>query len=888
MNDNESYLIKQEREWDEFFKNTEIEYIPNEETIKPFDNNLKGKESLVKYEDFLKDKICIDQGMGFSVDRKEINPILKPHQIDCVIWALAGGRRALFESFGLGKTFQQLEILRLIGEKEGGKQLVICPLGVRQEFKKDSKKLGYKDSIRFIRWTDELNGPGLYITNYESVRDGRLDVNQFNAVSLDEASCLRSYGSKTYQNFLTLFTGVKYRFVATATPSPNRYKELIHYAGFLGIMDTGQALTRFFKRDSTKANKLTLYPHKEKEFWLWISSWAIFLQKPSDLGYSDEGYDLPELKIYYHKVKANSGPRQDRDGQFNMFPDASLSLRDAAREKRESLKERISKMMEILSEDPWSHYLLWHDQEVERHEIKDNLPKAVEIYGSQDLEIREQNVMDFTEGKIQYLASKPILSGSGCNFQDHCHKAIFLGIGFKFNDFIQACHRIHRFLQQHPCEIHIIYADTEQAVLDNLLTKWEKHDEMVKQMSEIIKQYGLSHTEMAKELKRKMGIKRIEAKGSGYTLVNNDCVDECELMEDNSVDLIHTSIPFSNHYEYTPSYRDLGHTKDNDHFWKQMDYLTPNLLRILRPGRIYAVHTKDRILFGNVTGKGMPTVSPFHAETIFHCMKHGFDYMGMITIITDVVHENNQTYRLGWTENCKDGSKMGIGSPEYLLIMRKPQTDRTKGYADMPVKKSKDEYTRSRWQIDAHAFWRSSGDRFLSVEEMEKYQAHTIFRVFQRFSKENIYDYDAHVKLGEQLDQKKMLPTAFMALAPGSFHPDVWDDIQRMQTLNSRQSRRKVQLHICALQFDIVKRIIERYSNKGEIVFDPFGGLMTIPYMAVKMGRVGRGVELNEEYFADGVKYLQMAEQELKIPTLFDFDKEREKIQEKQSNISGG
>src|SRR5207248_10313153 len=177
---------------------------------------------------------------------------------------------------------------------------------------------------KFIRSTDELDGQQIYLTNYESVRDGKVDPNAFEAVSLDEASVLRSYGSKTFQTFLPLFDQVPFRFVATATPSPNRYKELIHYAGFLGVMDTGQALTRFFQRDSTQANNLTLYPHKVEEFHLWLNTWAVFLQKPSDLGYSDDGYDLPDLDIVFHEVEVDmSDTKPDRDGQAQLFRDAA-------------------------------------------------------------------------------------------------------------------------------------------------------------------------------------------------------------------------------------------------------------------------------------------------------------------------------------------------------------------------------------------------------------------------------------------------------------------------------------------------------------------------------------------------------------------------------------
>lgn len=819
------------------------------------------------YLDFLAHKMVLAQPSGFEPG--PVHSLLKSHQRDIVQWAVRGGRRAIFARFGLGKTFMQLEVMRQVQGHDGGRQLVIAPLGVRQEFRADAEKLGLE--IRFVRRTEEVDGPGLYLTNYESVRDGRLDVNLFNAVSLDEASVLRSYGSLTFQTFLTLFSAIPYRFVATATPSPNRYKELIHYAGFLGIMDTGQALTRFFQRNSTKANNLTLYPHKEREFWLWVNSWAVFLQRPSDLGYSDDGYDLPPLRVHWHMVKSNSKPGADKRGQLMLVADAAISLADASREKKASLPARIAKMVEIVQAEPGRHAILWHDQEVERHAITKALPEAVEVYGSQDLDEREDRIVDFSQGRFPLLATKPILSGSGCNFQRYCSKEVFLGVGYKFNDFIQAVHRIYRFLQSEACDIHIIYADTETRIVEALKRKWAQHEEMVEKMSEIIRKYGLSRTEMCEELRRSIGIKRVEVRGELFTAVNNDCVLECQSMAEDSVDLIHTSIPFANHFEYTPSYNDFGHTDNNGHFWEQMDFLTPELLRILRPGRIYACHVKDRILFGNVTGKGVPTVSPFHAEAIFHSCRHGFDYLGMVTVVTDVVRENNQTYRLGWTEQCKDGSKMGVGSPEYILLFRKPQTDRSRGYADAPVEHDKDAYSLARWQVDAHAFWRSSGNRLLSADEMAGFGPEVLAKIFTEQSLQKVYDYEEHVRIGDELRLRGVLPTTFTALAPGSHDPMVWHDINRMRTLNGEQSKRCLTQHICPLQFDIVDRIIERYSNPGDLVFDPFGGLMTVPYRAILKGRKGYAVELNNESFLDGVKYCRAAEQKVSAPSLLDF-----------------
>lgn len=827
----------------------------------------------MNYLEFVKSKIKLAERAGFDIDDSEVNPLLKPHQRDIVKWAVAGGCRGIFAAFGLGKTFMQIETLRLVRSKTEGLALVVLPLGVRQEFRRDAEKLGVQ--TRFIRTDEEIERgfDGIHLTNYESVRDGKLDPNNFDAVSLDEASVLRSFGSKTYQTFLTLFDRVPFKFVATATPSPNRHKELIHYAGFLGIMDTGQALTRFFQRDSQKANNLRLYPHKEAEFWLWVSSWAIFLQKPSDLGYSDEGYTLPPLKVVYHEVPVDhSQAGAEKDGQGRLFQDAALGLSEAAQAKRDSLTGRIAKLREILDADPGTHYLLWHDLEDERRAIESAVPEAVSVYGSQDLETREQRVIDFSNGEFQYLTTKPVLSGSGCNFQYHCHKAVFLGVGYKFNDFIQSVHRIYRFLQTQDCEIHIIYSEAEREILTTLKEKWRQHDEMVERMSEIIREYGLSHAAAQDALARSIGVQRHEEHGEGWVVANNDCVDEAGRLDENSVGLIVTSIPFSNHYEYTPSYNDFGHTEDNDHFWRQMDYLTPSLLRALAPGRMACIHVKDRILFGNVTGAGAPTVSPFHAEAIFHYRRHGFDYMGMITIVTDVVRENNQTYRLGWSEQCKDGTKMGVGSPEYVILVRKPQTDRTKGYADERVTKDKADYTRARWQTDAHAFWRSSGDRLMTADELAQLGPDKLAKLFTEQSLQQVYSHLEHVRIGEELDSRGALPSTFMSLAPGSHHPDVWHDVNRMRTLNGSQSQRGLQNHVCPLQFDIVDRLIERYSNPGDLVFDPFGGLFTVPLRAIKKGRKGRASELNPDYFRDGVSYLRAAEKEIHMPSLFDFE----------------
>lgn len=834
------------------------------------------------YREFLRAKAVVTPNGGFTVALDDINPLLKPHQKVLVQWAVAGGCRAIFAKFGLGKTFMQLEIARItlakalaIGQlaigDDYGRSLITCPLGVRGEFIRDAAKLG--STLKFIRRIEEADAPGLYLTNFETIRDGKLDPDRFTVCSLDEASVLRGFGgSKTFREFMRLYERLAFKFVATAIPDPNDHIELLAYAAFLGIMDVGQAKTRFFKRDATKADTLTIHPHKEREFWLWVSSWAIFLQKPSDLGFSDDGYELPPMEVCYHEVAVDHrNSPVETNGQGTIFRGSVRGVVEASREKRDTLSVRVVKMREIMAADPDDHFLLWHDLEAERKAIEAAEPSAISVYGTQDLDEREQAIADFADGKIQYLAAKPVIAGSGCNFQRFCHREIFVGIGFKFNDFIQAIHRCYRFLQTKPVIIDIIYAESEREILKDLHRKWAQYEETVQKMSEIIREFGLNHAAKMQELIRSMGVKRVEVSGGNYRLINNDCVEEAIGMEDDSVDMVLTSIPFSTQYEYTPSYNDFGHTDDNKHFFAQMDFLTPELLRILEPGRIACIHVKDRIVPGGMTGLGFQTVYPFHARCIEHYVRHGFAYMGMKTIVTDVVRENNQTYRLGWTEQCKDGTKMGVGMPEYLLMFRKPPTESVNSYADIPVVKSKQRYSRARWQTDAHGFSRSSGNRLLTPEELDALDHQAIFKIFRDYNLENVYNYEHHVTIGEALEAKRILPVTFMLLQPPSWAPDVWSDVTRMQTLNGAQSAKGKEMHLCPMQFDVADRAIEQFTMPGETVFDPFGGLMTTAYRALKLGRKAVCTELNARYFLDGCGYAKAMEEKMAMPTLFDI-----------------
>ena len=876
------------------------------------------------YQQFLEAKAAPTPSLGFEVDPLTVNPLLKPMTQAIVPWACRGGRRALFLRFGLHKTSTQLEILRQCMMHEGGHALQVVPLGVRHEFFLEQAERHPDLELRFVRRPDEMgapnpSGPGrklVHVTNYETLRDGKLDPLLFTAAALDEAAVLRGFGgTKTFRNFMATFAGddrqagrkhegVKYRFVATAIPDPNEYVELLAYAAFLGVMDVGEAKTRFFKRDSTKADKLTLHPHKEEEFWLWVSSWALFVQRPSDLGYSDEGYDLPPIDVRWHEIAADhSTAGEERNGQGRLLANTAHGVVEASREKKRSLDARVEKMLALRAEDPDAHRIIWHDLESERHAIEKALPEAKAVWGNLDDDEKENRVVGFSRGEFAELATKPVISGSGCNFQRHCHWNIYLGIGFKFHDFFQSLFRTQRFGQTRPVRADLIYTEAERETRRELERKWREFEAQAEKMAAIIRQYGLAENAMAGALKRSLGVERREVRTEDYLLVNNDTVLETADMAADSVDLIVTSIPFSTQYEYTPSYHDMGHSDNDAHFWRQMDFLIPELLRVLKPGRRAVIHVKDRIVPGGINGFGFQTVSPFSDDCVARFVRHGFAFLSRVTIGTDVVRENNQTYRLGWSEQCKDGTRMGHGMPEYLLEFRKPQTDRVRGYADRPVTKAKPDfvsvidgrpvapgdddfdekrirpiagtgYSRGRWQLDAHGVYRSDGNRPLLPDELARLvrlDGKSIYRGWKAWCESHVHNHELHVAFCEALDEAGRLPPTFMIAPPHMDHPAIRTDVARMRTLNMHQQRKGREMHLCPLQFDIVERAIEDYTMPGETVFDPFGGIMTVPYCALRMGRKAVATELSADYFADGVMYAQEASAGRKGPTLFDL-----------------
>jgi hypothetical protein len=819
----------------------------------------------MQYTEFLKTKIVLPAEGGFAIDPAELSPDNFPHQRDGIIWACKQGQALIAWRFGLGKTRAQCEIAKAIVKRTGRPFLTVCPLGVQYQFSaEDGPVLGMR--WKYVRTDAEVlaaDTPYL-LTNYERVRDGSIHPSTLDlgGASLDEGNVLRSLGSKTSQVFKDEFANIRYRFVCTATPSPNENKELIYFAEFLGKMDHGQALTRFFKRDSEHAGHLTLMPSQEEKFWLWVASWALFIGKPSDLGYSDDGYDLPQLNSIWHRLPVDhrrAWDQVDNRGQGRLLLDAAGGVSEAAAEKKATLDSRIAKMREIAGDffsesDASEQIIVWCHQDNEQRNAERTFREMgisySSIYGSLPIEETEKRLYEWLGHKTRVLIGKPVMLGSGLNLQQ-CHFNIYIGIDYKFNAFIQSLHRTHRFMQTKTVIAHMIYAESEDQIQKVLLQKWGLHDELQKRMQGIISKYGLTRLALQSGLERQIGVNRMEVKSNRFISVNNDCVVETAKMPTDYAGMICTSIPFGNHYEYTTQVEDFGHNLTDADFWTQMDHLIPDLMRVLKPGRVAAIHVKDRILYGHQTKTGFMEVAPFSDECVMAFRKHGWLYEGRRTVVTDVVRENNSTYRLGYTEMTHDASKMGSGLPEYVLLFRKPPTKADTARADEVVSKNKADYSRGRWQVDAHSFWRSDGNTPIRKAE--------------------IYDYQGHIARLEEMERSGNLPASFFYEPPKSHSTWVWDDVIFMRTLNTNQSMSRSEKHICPLPFDIVERLIRLYSNEGDIVFDPFAGLHTVPYLAIKLGRFGHGIELNHEYWTCGVKYCQDMERQVECPTLFGY-----------------
>lgn len=431
----------------------------------------------MRYEDFLAGKQHIPPSCGFEVDKPAMNIHMFEWQKDITRWALRKGRAALFEECGNGKTIQQLEFADQVAKREGMPVLIVAPLTVGAQTLREAQKFGYSAAI--CRTQDDVT-PGINITNYEMLQ--HFDGRSFAGVVLDESSILKNYTGKMRNQIIEMFKDTPYRLSCTATPSPNDYMELGNQVEFLGIMSRTEMLATYFIHDGSDTGKWRLKGHAEDRFWEWVSTWAVVLTCPGDLGYPNDGYILPSLNMTEHIVEVKS------DGEYSLFGcEIAKTLTERRDARRASLRERCEQAAEIIAQNPDDQWVCWCDLNAESELLAEFIPNSEEVRGSDKPDAKEDALMRFANGALRVLNTKPSIAGFGMNWQQ-CHNMIFVGLSDSYEQMYQAIRRCYRFGQKRPVNVHIVTSAAEGAVKANVERKEQQAAEMKRNMVQYTKE----------------------------------------------------------------------------------------------------------------------------------------------------------------------------------------------------------------------------------------------------------------------------------------------------------------------------------------------------------------------------------------------------------------
>lgn len=428
--------------------------------------------ALAAYQDLLAAKTVTFAPSGIE-DGFDLHPGLFPYQADVTRFLLACGRGAGFLDTGLGKSFVALEWGRVVAAFTGRPVLMLAPLAVAPQHVREARKFGLE--ARVVRDQSEV-GPGINVTNYAKI--DHFDAGAFGGVILDESSIIKNFTGATTRKLIALFAATPFRLATTATPAPNDHMELGQHSQFLGVMASNEMLTRFFIADQTNMGRYRLKGHAVRPFWNWVASWARCVAKPSDLGYSDDGFVLPPLNLHRHVVSADVG--KDTGGLLFRIPETSAT--SIHREKRLTVDARASAIADIVNAEPGEPWVVWCDTDYEADALTARIQDAVEVRGSHSDTVKEERLVGFSEGRIRVIVSKPTIAGFGLNWQ-HCARVAFVGLSFSYEQFYQAVRRCWRFGQTRPVECHVAMADTERAIWDVVMRKSGDHDAMKREMT---------------------------------------------------------------------------------------------------------------------------------------------------------------------------------------------------------------------------------------------------------------------------------------------------------------------------------------------------------------------------------------------------------------------
>jgi len=742
---------------------------------------------MIDYENFIKTKHHKVIDSGVDVLCCDIHQKLFDWQKDIVLWACRKGSCAVFLDTGLGKTFIQLEWARLMGENT----LIIAPLSVARQTAREARKIDI--DIKYVRSQSDVNPSSkLWITNYEMA--GEFDYSYFNAVVLDESSILKSIGGKTRQKLTELCGNVKYRLCCTATPAPNDYIELGNHTEFLGICKQSEMLAMFFinankehmigfegnlhrKKGSNKnGTEWRLKHHAEQAFFQWLSSWAITMTKPSDLGYDDDGFILPELTITPVYIHTEYKPADQ------LFFTHLHGIADRAKVRKSTLNGKLDKLKEIVSGDD-GQWIVWCGLDSESHEAS-TLQDAVEVEGSDSLDYKVNSLEEFQDGKIRVLVTKPKIAGFGMNFQN-AHNMIFFGINDSWETFYQCIRREWRYGQTEPVNVYLIIHDAEAEIYQNI----QRKDTMAKRLKEkLIEQIGVyEKEELGMKSDLKTDYRENTIKGDTWVAMLGDSCQRLKEIQENSIDLSVYSPPFADLFTYTSSDYDLGNSNGWGEFFEHYQYIIREVLRVTKSGRITCVHTSD--IPAMAQRDGYIGVKDFPGEVIKAYEKEGWTFIGRA-----FVQKNPQSQAIR------------IKSKALLFVqMRKDSSDSRPAL------------------IDQVLLFKKPGDNVVPVMP---------------------------VRNGE-MDNETWIEWAH----------GIWLGIRETETLEFGRARGvDDEKHICPLQLGTIERCIKLYSNPGEMVLTPFGGIGSEAYMALKLGRRATLIELKPEYYNVAVNNMKQAE----------------------------
>lgn len=793
------------------------------------------------YTQFLSTKMVVPKPVGIDVSSENINAKLYRFQRDIVRWALMLGRAAIFADVGLGKTGMQLEWANHVARHTKGCVLILAPLAVAEQTVAEGRKFGVE--VKHIQHPQDIGDAAIVITNYDRV--DLFDAGAFTGVVLDESSIIKHY-TKTFFGLTEKFKRVPYRLCCTATPSPNDIVEIGNHSTFLDIMDFHDVLARWFVGEGDVARNARLKGHGVDDFYRWLTSWAVCISKPVDLGdeYDMPGYERIIPEYHEYRIASSQETIERTWAEGKLLPDTPSATK-FMRVKRESTGDRVEQVRQIVAGIPdCDPIIIWCDTDFEADPLKAAFPDAIEIRGSQSSAVKEAGLKAFTSGDKRMIITKPEIAGLGLNWQ-HCNQMIFSGVSFSFERTYQAIGRIVRYGQMRTPHIHMVYAESEGSVMQRLEDKKRQFAEMQQEMNKAMRKYGLFRIERGNVTFS--ATERDTANGEGWTMHLGDCVEVTKGFADNSIDLSVHSPPFASLYTYSDKQADMGNAASEEEFFEHYGFLIRELLRVIRPGRAVAVHVKDLPLFQN--RDGVMGIDPFSDDVTAAFRRSRlesekdlpardqtrFVLQSRITVGKDPVIEMQKTNSHGllyknWRQKAE---ALRVGLPDYVLVFRKWTKDSTH------------EKSVTHHPTDLTYYGENPPRSLMAIPSRNSGQINASLPVWQNYANP-IWD-DVQI-------------------------PCIWQDIDQTNVLNYLIAKdNKDERHICPLQLDLIARLIHWYTNPGESVYDPFAGIGSTLYEAIRIGRNGIGAELKPGYWNLSQKYLKEAELLKAQPTLLDL-----------------